>query len=282
MPLAGGQARTLVSGGGTVQFQGAGPLWSPDGSKIVFPSDRGGTQDIWVVDAAGGAPRQLTNWPGFEYGPVWSGDGTAVYFTADRDTRLGDVWKVAASGGEPVRVTNNGTMGSSSLVSRAGVSDLFGGTINPSRGQLGFSRVRPDGRMNVVWDRTNAYPVAISPSGDSVAAMVEQPSGKIQMMILPAAGGTGRTILGADDAGFGFGSWSSDGKSMLYGTSVNGANDLGLLTLTDGTKRRLTTTTESEEGAEFTPDAKTVVFRRSATVQRLYAAELSRVLAAPR
>jgi len=282
VPLAGGQARTLVSGGGTVQFQGAGPLWSPDGSKIVFPSDRGGTQDIWVVDAAGGAPRQLTNWPGFEYGPVWSGDGTAVYFTADRDTRLGDVWKVAVSGGEPVRVTNNGTMGSSSLVSRAGVADLFGGTINPSRGQLGFSRVRPDGRMNVVWDRTNAYPVAISLSGDSVAAMVEQPSGKIQMMILPAAGGTGRTILGADDAGFGFGSWSSDGKSMLYGTSVNGANDLGLLTLTDGTKRRLTTTTESEEGAEFTPDAKTVVFRRSATVQRLYAAELSRVLAAPR
>ena len=152
-----------------------------------------------MVDAAGGAPRQLTNWQGFEYSPVWSGDGTAVYFQADRDTKLGDVWKVAVSGGEPVRVTNNGTMGSSSLVSRAGVSDLFGGTINPSRGQLGFSRVRPDGRMTVVWDRTNAYPVAISPSGDSVAAMVEQPSGKMQLMILPAAGGTGRTILGADE-----------------------------------------------------------------------------------
>ena len=280
VPLAGGQARTLVSGGGTVLYLVWGPLWSPDGSKIVFSSDRGGTQDIWVVDAAGGAPRQLTNWPGFESSSVWSGDGTAVYFQADRDTKLGDVWKVAASGGEPVRVTNDGTVGGG-VIARAGVTDLIGAVLNRAAGQFSVARIRPDGRMNVVWNRTNASAVSISPSGDSVAAHVEQPNGKLQMMILPAAGGAGRTILGPDELGFGNGGWSSDGKSMLFGTNLNGAYDLSILTLADGTKRRLTMTPESEEGAEFTPDAKTVVFRRSTTVQRLNAADLTRLLRAP-
>lgn len=269
VPLAGGPARTLVTGGGSVLFQQWGPLWSPDGSKIVFMSDRGGTQDIWVVDAAGGAPRQLTNWPGFESSPAWSDDGTAVYFMADRDTKLGDVWKVAASGGEPTRITNNGAV--SGVGTRAGISGLFVGVLNSAGGQFGISRMRRDGRMNVVWDRTNTLITSISPTGDSVAAMVEQSNGRMHSMILPAAGGAGRMILGPDEYPSSIGgAWSSDGKFLLYSTSVNGVNDLGVLTIADGTTRRLTTTPESEEGAEFTPDAKTVVFRRSTTVQRLY------------
>ncbi len=55
-----------------------GPLWSPDGSKIAFGSDRAGIGDIWVIDAAGGAPRALTSWPGFEQNPAWSADGATV------------------------------------------------------------------------------------------------------------------------------------------------------------------------------------------------------------
>ena len=86
--------RTLVAGGGSVnQMQ-----WSPDGSKIAFVSDRGGTSDIWVIDAAGGAPRQVENWPGYEGSPAWSADGKLLYFRSDRDARLGDVWAAPAAG----------------------------------------------------------------------------------------------------------------------------------------------------------------------------------------
>ncbi|MDA1080793.1 MAG: hypothetical protein O2973_03795 [Gemmatimonadetes bacterium] len=224
-----------------------------------------------MVDAVGGAPRQLTNWSGYEQSTAWSPDGSAVYFYSDHDTKLGDIWKMDVSGGEPTRVTNNGTV--NELAGRAGVADLFALVLNPAGGQFGISRVRPDGRMNVVWDRTNAVVASISPTGDSIAAIVEQSNGKLHSMILPAAGGAGRMILGPDEGPTSIGgAWSSDDKFLLYATTVNNVADLGMLTIADGTTRRLTTTPESEDGAEFTPDGKTVVFRRSATVQRLYRA----------
>src|SRR5262249_21969512 len=39
------------------------PAWSPDGSKIVFLSDRTGVLQVWVMDADGANPPQLTTDP---------------------------------------------------------------------------------------------------------------------------------------------------------------------------------------------------------------------------
>ena len=59
------------------------PAWSPDASEIAFvrvvepPYGR-----IWVIDAGGGSPRQLTNPPGQIDGSVaWSPDSTRIAFT---------------------------------------------------------------------------------------------------------------------------------------------------------------------------------------------------------
>jgi Tol biopolymer transport system component len=270
MPLAGGEARVLVSGGGTV----ATPHWSPDGSKIVFGSDRGGTNDVWVVDAAGGAPRQLVNWPGNETSPVWNGDGSAILFNSDRDTRLGDVWKVPTSGGEPVRVTHEGSIGA--LSSRAGVPDIFAAVISSRAGQLGLARVRPNGSVQALWDRYTQIR-SISPSGDSVAVLAEQADGKLLSMILAANGSGGRVLSTVGTGGVSV--WSNDGKFLLYRVSAGGVPDLFILNVADGTTRRLTTTPENEGGEEFTPDGKTVVFIRRQTVQRISAVDLTRLLA---
>ena len=263
--ITGGPLRMLITGGGTVTT----PVWSPDGSKIAFQADRGGTEDIWVIDATGGTPRQLTNWQGYEAWPAWSADGKEVYFQADRDTKLGDIWKVSVAGGEPVRITNTGVFGNR-VLTRNGA--IYAETMNPAGGQLTFARINAGGRTNLVWSRTNALPQSISPSGDSVVAEVEQPDGQMRTMILPGSGGAGRVVLGANEASTGKGSWSSDGKSLLYSVNANGAHDLGVLNLADGTKRQLTTTPEDEGGAELSADARTVVFRRAMTVQRLYRA----------
>ncbi len=270
MPAAGGVSRVLLAGGGTVN----GPRWSPDGSKIVFQSDRGGTNDVWVVDATGGAPRQVVTWPSNESSPAWNSDGSAIFFISNRETRVGDVWKVPVSGREPTRVTTNGSVGNA-IVARAGVPDIFAGTINPREGQLVYSRIRPDGTLNGVWERSNAFVNFISPSGDSLIASVEQDDGKMRVMVLSASGDGGRVILQTGEFPRGL---SRDGRSLLYSMSVGADGDLGLLRLGDGTKRRLTTTPENESGAEFALDGETVIFRRAKITQRIYSTDLSKLL----
>lgn len=57
------------------------PLWTPDGSSIVFASTREDSKDIWKVSPRGGSPQRLTTFQGSET-PVAVHDGK-VYFLAD-------------------------------------------------------------------------------------------------------------------------------------------------------------------------------------------------------
>jgi TolB protein len=269
-PTTGGDARVLVEGGGTVEE----PQWSPNNKTIAFTSDRGGSRDIWMVDAAPTpALRQVTTWPGSEGQPHWNRDGSQVFFNADKDTRLNDIWRVAATGGEPVRVTTAGNLGNFRGI--AGQDGFFVSTIAKA-GQLAVLRMTPDGRLSVVWDKSTVLPNDPAPMvGDSLVADVEQPDGKMQSMFLAADGHGGRLILKPGETAV---AASKDGQWIVYQLAAGGATDLGLLRVADGTTRRLTTTHESEEGAEFTPDGKTILFRRVKTVQRITAVDLSSLL----
>ena len=57
------------------------PCYSPDGSKIVFNSDRGGSQQLYVMSADGGDAQRISFGAG-KYGtPVWSPRGDLIAFT---------------------------------------------------------------------------------------------------------------------------------------------------------------------------------------------------------
>lgn len=57
------------------------PRYSPDSKRIAFVSGRSGTEEIWVADADGSNPRQLTRL-GFTRRPYWSKDGRRILFHA--------------------------------------------------------------------------------------------------------------------------------------------------------------------------------------------------------
>ena len=65
----------------------AGPAWSPDGTKIAYidvGADYTGS-DVWVMDADGGNPQQLTDDPvtddpGISSELVWFEDGSSIYY----------------------------------------------------------------------------------------------------------------------------------------------------------------------------------------------------------
>ncbi len=57
------------------------PSWSPDCSQIAFVSDRGGTPQIYLMDASGGDQRRLTFSGRNNTTPEWSPKGDEIAFT---------------------------------------------------------------------------------------------------------------------------------------------------------------------------------------------------------
>jgi Tol biopolymer transport system component len=81
-------------------------VWSPDGTKIAFVSNReGGNFDIWLMDADGGNPTPLTDDAGGDSNPTWSPDGTKIAFGANRDGDS-DIWVMNADGTNETNVSN--------------------------------------------------------------------------------------------------------------------------------------------------------------------------------
>jgi Tol biopolymer transport system component/DNA-binding winged helix-turn-helix (wHTH) protein len=81
------------------------PSWAPDGRTLAFDHPRDGHREVWLVDAAGGAPRPLPSVLGAENElPAWSADGRFVYVSSRRGGDATHVWKVPAEGGTSVRL----------------------------------------------------------------------------------------------------------------------------------------------------------------------------------
>jgi Tol biopolymer transport system component len=83
------------------------PDYSPDGSRVLFTSNRSGFGEIWICDSEGSNPVQLTRLerPLSGYGK-WSPDGKQIAFVTDRDNNV-DIYVVSAAGGIPRRVTTD-------------------------------------------------------------------------------------------------------------------------------------------------------------------------------
>ncbi|MGB9610478.1 MAG: prolyl oligopeptidase family serine peptidase, partial [Bryobacteraceae bacterium] len=77
-PLAGGPARKVTSEG-----RNWGARFSPDAKRIAFLSTRSGSAQVWVMDALGENPRQVTHLSTEADGVIWSGDGRTLVFTSE-------------------------------------------------------------------------------------------------------------------------------------------------------------------------------------------------------
>ena len=71
------QARPLLEDGGPSATE---PCPSPDGTRIVCCRQGRAGMDLWLVQADGGAPRELYAGKGREAEPAWSPDGEWICF----------------------------------------------------------------------------------------------------------------------------------------------------------------------------------------------------------
>jgi eukaryotic-like serine/threonine-protein kinase len=79
------------------------PSWSPDANWIAFSLRSGGTEGIYFMKAAGGAPRRLTPGSMECNSPSWSHDGQWVYCSSATGSER--IWRVPVSGGGSAPVT---------------------------------------------------------------------------------------------------------------------------------------------------------------------------------
>ena len=106
IPLSGGTAKRLTSGAAW----DSEPRFSPDGTRIAFVSDGGGNEQLWVMDADGSNPAQLTEEESARVtDPVWDPDGPWLLGrrrTVDtRSIGVTELWQYHLDGGPGFALT---------------------------------------------------------------------------------------------------------------------------------------------------------------------------------
>lgn len=108
-----------ATGGNTVRLTTqdsyeCSPVWSKDGKKVAFASDRHGNMDVFVMSAEGGSAKRLTYNSAEEIPQSFSPDDKDIYFGATiqdpsssamfPSSRLPELYKVPADGGRTEQV----------------------------------------------------------------------------------------------------------------------------------------------------------------------------------
>jgi len=132
-----------------------------DGSLALLPHvSVKKTQQIYVVDAAGGTAAKITDLAFEPDDLVWTSDGSTILFTGDEkqddeynEAYTRDIYAVAASGGEPRKLTS-------------GLGAERGLAISPDGKRLAYLFTERPGAQ------TDVYSVAISESGEFQDAAV--------------------------------------------------------------------------------------------------------------
>lgn len=201
------------------------PMWSADGRKIFYVSDRSGAQNIWAraPGRVSNPPQQLTKftegrvlWPNISY------DGRSIVFEHDFH-----IWKLDTGNNQASEVS----------ITRRGVP------AGPSVDHLRLSE--------------QIQELALSPDGKKVAFVVR---GEIFAASAADGGDAARvTNSPADESQV---TWSPDSRKVAYVSDRDGVPHLFLYDFASNMETQLTRDAGADDTPLFSPDGKLLAFQR--------------------
>jgi Tol biopolymer transport system component len=84
------------------------PSWSPNGARIAYASNEGGTYDIWTMRADGSDRQRISSSEDLDTEPAWSPNGQSIVFRRSFNSGGSDLFVVPAAGGQTSQLTMPG------------------------------------------------------------------------------------------------------------------------------------------------------------------------------
>ena len=228
--------------------------------KIVFQSTRTGNYDLFVVDADGANPINITNEPFLDYYAAWSPDGTKIAFSSDRDGNI-EIYVMNADGSNPVRLTTDPADDLVPRWSPGGTKLTF---YSNRDGNYEIYVMSADGSNQTRLTNTQAdeNDPAWSPDGQKIVfTSFRDGNSEIYLMDADGSNQTNLTNRSGPDSQP---AWSPDGAKIAFSSSRDGG---GIFVMNrDGTNVIQLTTFGPpfiDGGAVWSPDGTKIAFHRT-------------------
>ena len=118
------------------------PAYSPDGSHVIFSSNRSDNIDIWSVELASGKLTQLTDDPAGDWDPAYSADGEHIIWSSDRGGNM-EIWMARTDGSGTRQVTSDGVDAENATMTPDGEWLVYSSANDK---HLGVWKIRTNGR----------------------------------------------------------------------------------------------------------------------------------------
>jgi Tol biopolymer transport system component len=144
------------------------PRYSPDGTKIAFHSIRSGFSEIWIADADGTNPVQLTSFRGeATVGPAsWSPSSREIVFHARVEGGQADLYTIPVIPGSANRLTTDASDDNLPSYSRDG-SRIYFSSRRSGQPEIWVMPAQGGAASQLTHDDGGSMPIE-SPDGDAV------------------------------------------------------------------------------------------------------------------